>query len=142
MRTFSTLLVMAAVLILQRPPQPTPAPSIGWVTRATVAQKDVYDGDTFTATVQMQVRVRLIDCWAPEVRGEDKATGLRSRDALRKMIQDGDGKITLLIPGSPSGELKDSFSFGRVLGHAWTSDHPEANVSDRMVTGGHATKTK
>ena len=64
MRTFSTLLVMAAVLILQRPPQPTPAPPIGWVTRATVAPEDIYDGDTFTATVEIRVRVRMIDCWA------------------------------------------------------------------------------
>ena len=140
MRTFSTLLVMAAVLILQRPPQPTPAPPIGWVTRATVAPEDVYDGDTFTATVQMQVRVRLIDCWAPEVRGEDKATGLRSRDALRQMIQDGGGKVIIYVPAT--GRLSDSFSFGRVLGHAWSSDNSDKPLSLRMVEGGYAKESK
>ena len=138
MRTFSIILVITAALILQIPPQP--APPIGWVARATVAPEDVYDGDTFTATVQVRVRVRLLDCWAPEVRGEDKARGIVSRDALRKMIANGDGKVTIFVPTTE--RLSDSFSFGRVLGHAWSSDYSKKPLSLRMVEGGFAKETK
>ena len=34
---------------------------------------DVYDGDTVTVEVRTIARVRLLDCWAPEVRTKDVA---------------------------------------------------------------------
>ena len=52
----------------------------------------VYDGDTVTAivdlgfSVKMKMRIRLTEINAPEVRGEEKTEGLKSRDFLREKI--------------------------------------------------------
>ena len=54
----------------------------------------VYDGDTVTAvvdlgfSVKMKMRIRLTEINAPEVRGEEKIEGLKSRDFLREKILD------------------------------------------------------
>ena len=37
-----------------------------------------YDGDTPTVEITLRIRVRLEDCWAPEVTGRNKAQGLAS----------------------------------------------------------------
>lgn len=53
----------------------------------------VYDGDTITAKVYLGLdvykveKVRLYGLDAPEVRGEERVDGLKSRDALRLMLE-------------------------------------------------------
>ena len=135
-------ITLIAAMFGGRVTTPEGVPQPGLVTRATVAPDDVYDGDTFTATITTRVHVRLRDCWAPEVRGSNRAAGLKSRDALRKMIADSDGQVTISIPASERGEVRDAFSFGRVLAHAWTKDHPSKSLSSRMVDAGYAKPMK
>lgn len=112
------------------------APQPGWVTTAKVVE--VYDGDTVTVEVRKQFRVRLLDCWAPEVRTTDeaeKAEGLKSRDYLRGMI---DQKEVIL--SVPMGEdISKSFSFGRALGRIYFDGK---DISRAMVEAGYATKEK
>lgn len=53
---------------------------------------EVYDGDTVTALVdlgfhtQMTIKVRLVGINAPELKGDDKGAGLKSRDRLAELV--------------------------------------------------------
>lgn len=112
-------------------------PPTGWTTDARVLS--VYDGDTLELEVRRVVRVRLLDCWAPEIRGgteESKAAARASRDHLRQLVAS--GKVRLHVP-TRSDRVDELFSFGRVLGYVWAG---ETNVSEAQVEAGHATKTK
>lgn len=125
------LLVFAAFLNADPPPR-------GLVTEAVVV--DVYDGDTVVVQPLLpEMRVRLLDCWAPEIRTRDaaeKVRGYESRDHLRSIIPNGT-RVRLHIP--TTGRLKDSFTFGRVLGRVWKG---ETDVSDKQVSSGHATRQR
>jgi len=92
----------------------------------------VHDGDTLTAEVTLRANVRLLDCWAPELR---EAGGAESRAKLTELAS---GKTGLLI--IPLGnDLGDSLTFGRVLGRIEIDGR---DVSQQMVESGHATRTK
>lgn len=78
---------------------------------------EVYDGDTVTVRLTIDVRVRLLDCWAPEVRTTDdveKAYGIYSRETLCNLI--GGRKCLLTVPLNGADRLDDVFTFGRLLG--------------------------
>lgn len=107
----------------------------------TAIVEECYDGDTVTVTLQLQCRVRLLDCWAPEVRGSQKPEGLKSKAHLQKLIPEG-STVRLFIP--TTGRLQDSLTFGRALGSMWVQndDGTFTNVSDQMVKDGFATKEK
>lgn len=54
---------------------------------------DVYDGDTITVNIDLgfeiwlkDQKIRLANIDAPEVRGENKLQGIKSRDRLRELI--------------------------------------------------------
>jgi endonuclease YncB( thermonuclease family) len=109
---------------------------------STTAQiTEWYDGDTAKATLTLRVRVRLLDCWAPEVRGRERELGLKSKDHVLELCPDG-SKVRLFIP--TTGRLQDSLTFGRVLAHAWVEgeDGKWTNISEQMVLDGFATKEK
>ena len=98
----------------------------------------VIDGDTIEVESKVVYRVRILDCWAPESRTSDvveKQRGLRSK---ARMVQLVDGKpVRVSIP--LTGDLTDSATLGRVLGHVWLDDKSLAEI---MVAEGLATKTK
>ena len=115
------------------------APPIGWTVPVRIVQ--VYDGDTVVVELTKRVRVRLLDCWAPEVRTKDvseKKKGYESKDHLKKIIPEGSEAI-LHIPGSI--DVGRSITFGRFLGHIWPKGGKQ-DVSAQQVEAGHATKTK
>lgn len=123
------------------------APPIGWTTPARVV--DVYDGDTIKVHVVRELTVRLLDCWAPEIRTKnekEKQAGLESRLHLRELLPVGSG-IVLHIPtqagDAPAAStvgVQDVFTFGRILGRVF--DENGKDVSAAMVAAGHATLTK
>jgi len=122
-------------------------PPIGWTTPARVV--DVYDGDTIEVDIVRRVRVRLLDCWAPEVRTKnthEKQAGIRARDHLRAILPVG-SEIVLHIPtqagdapAASTVDVQDVFTFGRVLGRVF--DKNGQDVSAAMVAAGHATAAK
>ena len=115
------------------------SPPIGWTVPVRVVQ--VYDGDTVVVEITKRVRVRLLDCWAPEVRTKDKAEkqkGYASQAPLKKIIPEGSDAI-LHIPGSV--DVGRSITFGRFLGRIWAPGDKD-DVSARQVEAGHATKIK
>jgi endonuclease YncB( thermonuclease family) len=114
-------------------------PPLGLTARCKVIE--VYDGDTVTVEVRTIARVRLLDCWAPEVRTRDDAEKLRgfaARDHLAKAIE---GRHAVLhIPSSSEIERLDGLlTFGRVLGSLYIDGQ---DVAEMMVAAGHATATK
>lgn len=120
-----------AVLFAGDPPEP------GWTTEARVLR--VLDGDTVEVEIRRVVRVRLLDCWAPELRGgtpKTKRAARESRESLEDLVAE--KSVVLHVPVR-TARIQDVFSFGRILGHVWIGD---TNASAFQVEAGHATKTK
>ena len=114
-------------------------PPIGITTKGTVV--NVVDGDTVDVEVTRTVRVRLRDCWCPETRTrdpEEKKKGLAAKDHLAGLLEDSNDVI-LFIPADSEGDIKDVFTFNRVLGYIFIDSE---NVSSRMVADGHAAAKK
>lgn len=101
----------------------------------------VYDGDTvYVVPKSMIVKVRMLDCWAPEIRGgtiESKQKGFNSRDHLSDKIPEG-STVRVKIPLFKT--LDKSFTFGRPLGRIWSEDG--IDLSEFQVSNNHATKEK
>ena len=132
--TVCTLLLIAALAF----------PTIGGppATGVTVKGKciAVVDGDTVDIEVMKIVRVRLLDCWAPEVRTPnlaEKAKGIKAKEHMTSLAH-GKGVI-LHIPTST--RVADALTLNRVLGRVWV-DGSDLDVSAIMVRDGHATVSK
>jgi len=112
-------------------------------TKAVV--KDVYDGDTVVVSIQKDIRVRMLDCWAPEIKTRDldeKERGQKSRDFLKSLLKN-DDEVIIEIP--MTDRIQDSFTFGRVLAFLWKDvdgDGEMENISEIMIENDHATITK
>ena len=110
----------------------------------------VVDGDTVDVEITRKIRVRLLDCYAPETRTKDpveKTMGYESKKYLHNMLTEvfyndlaarKKKKVTLFIPADEQGEIKDNFTFNRVLGRLFINGE---DVSELMVEAGKATKT-
>lgn len=93
----------------------------------------IYDGDTVTAEVDLGFNVtitekfRLVRINAPEVRGEEREDGLKSRDRLRELILNKNVIIKT---------LKDrKGKYGRYLAEIYINQDDETtNVNDWLVT--------
>lgn len=121
------------------------APSPSWTTRAKVLR--VIDGDTLEVEVRRVIRVRLLDCWAPESKidprisesrqAAEKKAGQASKANLQKLV---DGKdVIVQIPSD--AEVAKSITMGRWLGRVWIPGDGES-ISEKQVRGGFATKSK
>ncbi len=134
-----SLATAVCVTNLQQPPEPS------WTTRGEVIA--VHDGDTLTVRVTRDIRVRLLDAWAPEVKADnrlpesqrvaEKAAGLKSKEALTALAL---GKpVILQVPTSE--DLLRSTTMGRVLGNVWLEGDDES-LSEKQVKSGNATREK
>lgn len=105
----------------------------------------VYDGDTATLEFNIKANVRLLDCWAPEIRSrnaEEKKKGLASKEYLESLLKTND-EVYVRIPFD--GNLSNSLSLSRILGNIYKDidgDGVKDNISEVMVKKGYATKTK
>lgn len=114
------------------------APSLGLTARAVVDR--VVDGDTIDLHITIPVRVRLLDCWAPEISGEEKESGLASKEALEGLLPQG-SKVHLNVPTAEVDALAGTLTFGRVLGQVYIPGD-DVSVSQKMVVAGYATEVK
>jgi len=94
----------------------------------------VYDGDTITVSIDCgfgivlkDQKIRLLGINAPEVRGEQRESGLVTRDRLREKI---DGKQVLL-----KTKKDKKGKYGRWLGTIWIE---EEDVNQWLLTEGLA----
>jgi len=111
-------------------PPACPSPQLAVPCRVT----HVVDGDTVDVELALTLRVRLLDCWAPEL---SDLAGLTSKKALQKRVEG--QEATLQVPIGDDGVLRDIFSFGRVLGRLWVTGQ---DVSQLQVKDGHAAAEK
>jgi endonuclease YncB( thermonuclease family) len=143
-RLITALIAIASMLLIAVEESPDPS----WITRGRVIR--VVDGDTVEVEIRRVLRVRLLDCWAPESRRdarlsesrqqESKAKGQASKAHLSALA---DGKeVILQIPLADDGDVSRSITMGRVLGRVWLLDHPHESLSAMQVQAGHATTTK
>lgn len=121
-----------------------PPPAEGWTTKATLTR--VLDGDTLEVKVERTLRIRMLDCWAPETRGSERPLGLESKANLESLLNDGvetgdPVRVIIHIPPGRDGRLQDVFTFGRALAHVWKPG-AEQSLSELQVEAGHATVTK
>ncbi len=93
---------------------------------------EIVDGDTMTVEVRIPMRVRLIDCWAPELR---KAGGPESKENLRVLAEGRYGVVS--VPLGSVHRLDNAFTFGRVLGDVWIEGDDES-VGQQQISLGHA----
>lgn len=101
--------------------------------------QSVYDGDTCTVDLDLGLstwirgeNLRLSRIDAPEVRGEERKDGLRSRDFLSSVIE---GKSIVVQT------IKDRREkYGRYLAEIWVTDinGEWININDLMVQKGYA----
>lgn len=119
---------------------PEQRPEPGVMRRCRVVE--VYDGDTVTLELITPLRLRLIDCWAPEIRTKDdkeKALGNASKLHLQGLAEGKEGHV--FIPLQNVDRLDDILTLGRVLGCVWIEDDPES-LSQKQVAAELASTTK
>ena len=99
----------------------------------------VYDGDTCRVDIDLGLKVwikneklRLLRIDAPELRGDEREEGLKSRDFLREQIAD--KEVILQTQKDKQGK------YGRYLAEIWIEDAEGnwQNVNDLMVDEGFA----
>ena len=103
---------------------------------------EVYDGDTLTVRLTLNIRVRLLDCWCPETKTrdlEEKAYGIHSRETMKEVCLG--EKCLMTIPLKGHDRLDDVFTFGRILARIRVISSG-LDVSEEMVRMGEATKEK
>lgn len=118
------------------PPIETPSP--GYTLTGEIV--DVYDGDTLTVEYKFRTKVRLLNCWAPEIRTKDlteKEAGLKSAAHLREFADC--RSCVVHIPTGDAKNLADIMTFGRVLGFVYVDGE---NLSKYQTDEGFATKEK
>ena len=135
---FATLGLMIGVLAME-PPEPS------WTTKAVVT--NVVDGDTVDVEIRRTIRVRLIDCWAPETHMDDrlpkeqqadeKKAGLKSKEALKELCLG--ESVVVQIPTSEN--LMKATTMSRALGNVWLEGDDES-LSEKQVKSGNATREK
>ena len=99
----------------------------------------VYDGDTITVDMDLGLKtwvhnekLRLARINTPELRGDEREAGLKSRDFLRELI---DGKEIFV-----STEKDKKGKYGRFIAEIWLEKTPNewTNVNDLLVEKGYA----
>lgn len=100
----------------------------------------VIDGDTVVVSIpgsERQWRIRLLDCWAPELSTE---AGQIAKRAAEELVADAD-QLSVFIPAPANAvEPLSILTMGRVLGHVFL--RTDQTLSEAMVARGLAFKEK
>jgi endonuclease YncB( thermonuclease family) len=134
----TTVMLLCAPLLAT-----SPAPPVGLTLDGEIVR--VIDGDTLVIQSSIEYQVRLIDCWAPEIRTRDaheKARGIAARDRMAELAPVGQS-VRVHVPGRQS--VVGMISFGRLLGRVWRledGEPAEPDLSAVMVSEGFARRTK
>lgn len=112
-----------------------PSPLVPMLTLAGFVN-DVHDGDTLSVHFEFSARIRLIDCWAPELSTGEP--GRRSKANLIRLTS-GDSRCEVRIP--LFDDLGRSTSLGRILARVRMLGQAD-DLSAQQVEGGFATRRK
>lgn len=100
------------------------------------------DGDTISITMELPMRIRIRDCWAPETnKGPEhsRVMGRKAAEYMRDMLPEGT-RIIVDVPTEEAVGLQSVMSFGRVAADVYLEDGRD--VSYLLCQDGHAYPTK
>src|SRR5690606_8515746 len=99
----------------------------------------VIDGDTVEVKLPRstyQWKLRLIDCWAPEL---NTAAGKQAKAAAQEFVKGATCSVYIPAPRHFPNLLKN-LTFDRIPAHLFIA--PDLTLNAAMVLAGYATKTK
>jgi endonuclease YncB( thermonuclease family) len=115
-------------------------PEPGITARCVV--KKVVDGDTLDVELKIPVRIRLLDCWAPEARSKDKDEKVLGLAAKANLIACASGRTGVVcIPTGQADSVSDVLTLDRILGMVWV-DGEDDDLSSTQVANGFASSKK
>lgn len=141
-------LVVVALALYAAMPRASAQPAVAQIPAASAQRPDpglalighvdeVIDGDTLDVSITYTVRIRLLDCWAPESRGASRDAGMAAKSHLIRLAADKDCVVQV-----PMGvDVKRSLTLDRFLGRVWLAGD-DTDLSTHQVRAGHATRTK
>lgn len=105
-----------------------PQPPLGWTTDCKLVR--VIDGDTIVVTIERELTVRMLSSKGryntPEMSTGE--LGAKYKQILIRFLESAPmDSLVLYIPASEDDQIKDVFTFGRVLGHVFSDS---VNVGD------------
>lgn len=125
--------------VMQAPDFPS-KPSTGTVRNCRIIR--AIDGDTLEIEVYHIERIRLLQCWAPEIHetGDptEKPRGLASKAHL-ELVAKPRAEGIVFIPSGP--DHSKTMTLNRYLGHVWL-DGMDVGLSQYQVEAGHAKRSK
>lgn len=110
-------------------------PPAGWTTTAVFDRN--YDSDTPTLEIRKKLNIRLLECYAPEIRSKskkEKELAIKGRDFVNKMLKEAK-EIKLFIPTDGEDNIADVITLGRFLGYVFVDG---VNLSYLLVKEGYA----
>lgn len=114
-------------------------PPYGITSPATLIR--VVDGDTIVVKMRgIEVTVRMLDVWAPELRGDDADAGHAAKAWLVDRLHVG-CSIDVHVPTGEGDRFADVLTFGRVLGYVWRRGEG-VSLNEQIVQAGLATREK
>jgi endonuclease YncB( thermonuclease family) len=97
--------------------------TFGFIFPGRVAK--IIDGDTLDVVVERTIRIRLLDCWAPETRGAERPEGLVAKKFLRAIAAKG-AEVSVSVPIEQDERFGEAMTFGRILGRVTLEAEPDA----------------
>ena len=113
----------------------TPTPPTPMI-RFAATINDVHDGDTVRVSADVSMAVRLLDCYAPELKTGDP--GLASK---RNLIRLTSKSQRCIVEVPLHDDIGKCTSLGRILGRVYVEGQ-DADLSTLQVQGGFATRGK
>jgi endonuclease YncB( thermonuclease family) len=111
-----------------------PAPPTPMI-RFAATVNDITDGDTLRISAEVSMAVRLLDCWAPELKTEPGVASKRNLIRLTSRNQ----RCIVEVP--LHDDIGKCTSLGRILGRVYIEGQA-VDLSTLQVQGGFATRTK
>lgn len=94
----------------------------------------VIDGDTVEVSLKFNAHIRLLDCWAPEMRDHG---GPEAKEHLQEIALYQEGLLEIpYTPGCGPGQM---FNFERLLGRVIING---LDLSQAQCAAGHATRER
>lgn len=140
MKLFGSIMLTTLLTVLSMVSFTQVPPELAITEYAVIA--NIHDGDTVSIRFTKEYPIRLLNCWAPEITGKEKADGLKAKEYLQSILKPGD-KIIVQIPTTE--KFQDSVSLGRILGNIWKdidNDGSLDNISEVMTSNGFAKSKK
>ena len=100
----------------------------------------IIDGDTVEVEISTKVKVRLLDCWCPEMR----AVGGPEAKQFVEQVLYGKEQVTLNVPLEHVANISNLFTFGRLLAHIGfiDTDGVTKDLSEEIIKAGHGKAIK